>query len=541
MEELLCSGDSQNSEDTIAYHNDANDIAAMHNICNNIRLSTSNKEPFSCDLDVESCLSDYLSQPNQDEISRKLSSIDEISTMESHVQVHKERYISDEEIFSKIDMSVNKNTAMKRQWATNKFTQWLTRQPSCVPSYTIEKYSDSDFNNLIPRFILQVRDNNGCKYKPKSLFELTLSLQQYINSKRILTNHSQINFLKDQKFATICGILDSEMKIEAKEGNAICSKKSAGVITEEMEELLWQTGVLGTKDPNTLRNTLLYLIGVNFALRGVQEHTSLKLSHFAIVEIDNIKTLRYTETSSKTYSGGISCMHVKPKVVSAFPNNVNSERCVVKLYEKYLAHRPENVNRLYLKSLNIIKDEIWYSSQPLGINTVKKVVSQMCRKAGFNGFFSNHSLRATAATRLFQHGVEEQLVAEVTGHRSTVIRNYKRPNMTQLRNLSNIIQCNKDICKPVQQGHLQTFENLAQYHISSDGQSENGILSSNSNGNPDYFSSNSSTMNPSGNDAQCNVSEDGPTEIRYFNCQSAKKTMKISVDGNNNKVEIIFS
>jgi integrase len=34
------------------------------------------------------------------------------------------------------------------------------------------------------------------------------------------------------------------------------------------------------------------------------------------------------------------------------------------------------------------------------------------------GRYTNHSLRATTATRLYQAGVEEQLIMERTGHRS---------------------------------------------------------------------------------------------------------------------------
>jgi integrase len=64
----------------------------------------------------------------------------------------------------------------------------------------------------------------------------------------------------------------------------------------------------------------------------------------------------------------------------------------------------------------------------------------MCKEAGFDGFFTNHSLRATAATRLYAAGVDEQLMAGKTGHRSSAIRNYKRTSEEQLQSVSNLIQ-----------------------------------------------------------------------------------------------------
>ena len=43
------------------------------------------------------------------------------------------------------------------------------------------------------------------------------------------------------------------------------------------------------------------------------------------------------------------------------------------------------------------------------------------------GFSTNHSLRTTAATRLFDAGVDKQLIMKRTGHRSVAgVRSYKR-------------------------------------------------------------------------------------------------------------------
>ena len=45
------------------------------------------------------------------------------------------------------------------------------------------------------------------------------------------------------------------------------------------------------------------------------------------------------------------------------------------------------------------------------------VVKKMCSEVGFEGqSVTNHSLRATAATRRFAAGVDEQLIAEKTRH-----------------------------------------------------------------------------------------------------------------------------
>ena len=56
------------------------------------------------------------------------------------------------------------------------------------------------------------------------------------------------------------------------------------------------------------------------------------------------------------------------------------------------------------------------------------------------GFFTNHSLRATAATRLYHAGVDEQLITQKTGHRSTAVRAYKRTSSIQEEMVSKVVQ-----------------------------------------------------------------------------------------------------
>ena len=75
----------------------------------------------------------------------------------------------------------------------------------------------------------------------------------------------------------------------------------------------------------------------------------------------------------------------------------------------------------------------------------------MCEQAGIPGYRTNHSLRATAATRLHQSGcVEEQEIMQRTGHRSIeAVRSYKRASREQLEQVSDILNNNKSTKKHV--------------------------------------------------------------------------------------------
>ena len=83
---------------------------------------------------------------------------------------------------------------------------------------------------------------------------------------------------------------------------------------------------------------------------------------------------------------------------------------------------------------------VWYCDSPIGVHVLQQTVGKLCAMAGFKGYFTNHSLRATAATRLYSAGVDEQLITEKTGHRSSAVRSYKRTSDQQLSEISHILQ-----------------------------------------------------------------------------------------------------
>jgi len=64
-------------------------------------------------------------------------------------------------------------------------------------------------------------------------------------------------------------------------------------------------------------------------------------------------------------------------------------------------------------------DECWYDARAVGHNILAGNVRRLCKEAWLNGYFTNHSLKATTATRLFEAGVNKQLILLRTGHLTT--------------------------------------------------------------------------------------------------------------------------
>ena len=69
----------------------------------------------------------------------------------------------------------------------------------------------------------------------------------------------------------------------------------------------------------------------------------------------------------------------------------------------------------------------WYSQVPIGHNKLVNTVPRLMRDAGIPGYFTNHSLRATATTRMYDAQLDEASIMQRTGHRSIQgVCTYKR-------------------------------------------------------------------------------------------------------------------
>ena len=74
---------------------------------------------------------------------------------------------------------------------------------------------------------------------------------------------------------------------------------------------------------------------------------------------------------------------------------------------------------------------LWYNSCPVGVHKLKKYVACMCARKLALWKNMNHTLKATKASALFNAGIPEKMIREVTGHRSNALQLYERPAVEQ--------------------------------------------------------------------------------------------------------------
>ena len=307
----------------------------------------------------------------------------------------------------------------------------------------LENLTKENLQHALCYFIPEVTKVKGeGPYPGKTLYQLIVVLQKYLN-----INKLKWKLVEGSDFEEMRNVLDNVMQ-ERTRMNLGIVKKQAMVISYDTEQELWEHGILGEDTPDRLRNTVLFLIGINVLLRAVDEHYSLhreinnERSQLSFERNDRgEKCLVYREdTVTKTHDGGLKDMRHDRKIVWVYPSE-DVNRCPVRLVEKYLSLCPNYTKKsnFYLQSLQKPTPKQWYAGQVVGENSISKVVKSLMQEANIEGFFTNHSLRRSGGSHLFQAGVQQKLVKETTGHRSDVVDDYQITSDAQRQAISKII------------------------------------------------------------------------------------------------------
>ena len=112
-----------------------------------------------------------------------------------------------------------------------------------------------------------------------------------------------------------------------------------------------------------------------------------------------------------------------------YANTENPQCCLIHVYKLYQTKYPDEHpdGALYFKPLVKPSEDVQYTKQAVGHNTLSSTISLLCKNVGIKGFFTNHSLCTSAAARHYDAGVDEQRIMLQTGCRSTAgLRSYKR-------------------------------------------------------------------------------------------------------------------
>ena len=344
------------------------------------------------------------------------------------------------------------NTQANSNWAVKNFKEWASNRSAMAPDDPVPpdllKSQDTDLLcKWLCRYVMETRRTDGSLYPPSTLRSLLSGVNRALQE-----NKAPFSILDkdDYRFKDLLKTLDTLCSDLHRQGIG-STKNSAKVIELDDEDIFWQKGLLGFSTPKLLQHTVFFYVGLNFVLRGVQEQHDLIPSQFSRVPQDksvyNTSVYyEYTELVSKNNQHRFKDINTQNKVIRAYalPGN---RKCIVKMLDKYLSLLPPDAPYFYMRANEKFCEEqagSTFTRQRVGVNMLKTVLPLLSKESGIEVRYTNHSLRATAITRMFNSGVEEKIIAETSGHRSTkALRMYEHTSHLQMKQVTRVINQSK--------------------------------------------------------------------------------------------------
>jgi len=359
------------------------------------------------------------------------------------------RIMSDEEVSTAIKKQIPQNTKNHANWAMKTFNDWrkariqnnITNEKCLQVFNDPEEMTKEDLNYLLKFFIHEVRRIDGQKYPRDSLKQLFAGIQYYFRN----TLKKPFSLFTDEVFSDARNSLDAAMKQACQENRGV-RKRKANVISSNDESLLWERGILGDDCPAKLNRTLIYMFALQLGLRGGAEIRNLTVGVNGMLSLRSAvngleEYILFEEQFSKTYRGGLRDSHLVPREVKIFEND-EKDKCPVRLFKKYMSLRPTSgkCNAMFLTPLRKPTAIQWYADSPLGKNTLGSTVKNIMEMAGIDGYYTNHSCRRTAVTRIISATKDPAMARVITGHRSGAVLDYDESATSSKRTISNILQ-----------------------------------------------------------------------------------------------------
>ena len=248
----------------------------------------------------------------------------------------------------------------------------------------------------------------GEVYSRSGYRNLRAGLQRHLVSPPF---NRRISLMSDRQFMGANQVYEGMLKKIKKEGKDFTAHKKP-IDPQDMEKL-YSSGVLSNDTPEALQNKVFVELGLHFACRGREGWASLKKDSFE--EKTDARGRQYVTITYNEYDKNHSQDEEKCQMMFA----TNDERCPVYSFNLYLNKlNPQCQSFLQRPSKRFIGKDIWYDAAPLGKNTICNMLKKISVQAECATVYTNHCLKASAATVLKKAGCQSQDIMSVTGHKN---------------------------------------------------------------------------------------------------------------------------
>ena len=205
---------------------------------------------------------------------------------QNHSQTPMQRFavpLSQKDLDKATEKFVPPNTKKNNIWATKVYNEWLTQrnQATCeqLPNILEYLHGRTLADKVLAAFVLESRRKDSHSYPPNTLHNILGSLFRVMKENFGASN--VISFMdsktRERDYPRLHNAMDRHFR-DLRASGIGAERKQASITTADDEKQMWAKGVLGSSSPKVLLQTIFFLNGKNFCLRGRKEHHTLRLS-----------------------------------------------------------------------------------------------------------------------------------------------------------------------------------------------------------------------------------------------------------------------
>ena len=307
------------------------------------------------------------------------------------------------------------NTSRNTKWAMTRFQSWVRKRQIEIDLKTV---SAEELAPILRKFYGEVKQTGGKTLSPSSLVGIRSGIQRAL----MLERDVPLDIIHDHAFAKANNTFTAKCKLYAQLGNPK-PKRKEDIGDGDLEKIYAYLGSEQTvQDQRRLQQAVWFILAFNLGCRGRELYRQLKKTSIVFATDDQGLEYFTIEQSvvEKNHSGGPSKEQQWTNMTRIYDCDLGVHRliAIIKLYLSKLHPHCEwlfQQNRMHASE----SECPWYKNEPLGVNSLGKMMQTISSAAGLSRSYTNHCVRATTITLLFNAGVTAQHIRARTGHRTT--------------------------------------------------------------------------------------------------------------------------
>ena len=265
------------------------------------------------------------------------------------------------------------------------------------------------------RFYADVKGAKGKALTPSALTGIRAALHRHFISPPLCRN---FNIVQDREFITSNQMFTAKCKLYYKAGNKK-PKHYPPIQGGDMDKLKEYFKKYDT-DQTILLHFIWFSFCFYFGRRGREGWRNFTTTSFAIDRDDRDRQYIYivhTETTKNHQGGNKQCdQDYSDQRVYETPGQLN----VIEAYNLYLSKLNPKCKAFFQtpRTGNFDRSQHWYKNEPIGKNTLGRIMPSISKAAHLSQVYTCHSVRASCITILGKAGIVPSNICKITKHKN---------------------------------------------------------------------------------------------------------------------------